>query len=34
VAFDRRPWAYFWVNSLYYSVSLIVAGILIATVGN
>jgi len=33
VAFDRKPWSLFGVNAGYYLVSLVVAGILIATVG-
>ena len=33
VAFERRSWSLFWVNSGYYLVTLVVAGILIASVG-
>ena len=33
VAFDKKPWALFWVNAGYYLVALLVAGLLIATVG-
>lgn len=33
VAFERKPWSLFWVNAGYYGVALVVAGILIATVG-
>jgi hypothetical protein len=33
VAFERKPWSLFLVNAGYYLVGLVVAGILIATVG-
>lgn len=33
VAFDRKPWSLFWVNTGFYLVSLLVAGVLIALVG-
>jgi|GEM_PF-125742 len=33
VAFDRKPWSLFWVNAGYYLVALLVAGVVIATVG-
>ncbi|HUR64187.1 MAG TPA: DUF1761 domain-containing protein [Candidatus Thermoplasmatota archaeon] len=33
VAFDRKPWSTFFVNAGYYLVALLVAGILIVTVG-
>jgi len=33
VAFDNKPWKLFWVNAGYYLVGLVVAGILLTTVG-
>jgi hypothetical protein len=33
VAFERKPWGLFFVNAGYYLVTLVLAGILIATVG-
>lgn len=33
VAFDRKPWSLFTVNSLYYLVAFLVAGLLLVTVG-
>jgi hypothetical protein len=33
VAFERKPWSLFVVNAGYYLVTLVIAGILIATVG-
>ncbi|MHB8634002.1 MAG: DUF1761 domain-containing protein [Thermoplasmatota archaeon] len=33
VAFDNKPWSLFFINAGYYLVSLLVAGILLATVG-
>jgi magnesium-transporting ATPase (P-type) len=33
VAFENRPWSFFFVNASYYLVMLVVAGILLVTVG-
>lgn len=33
VAFERKPWGLFWINAGHYLVVLVVAGLLIATVG-
>lgn len=33
ISFERGSWSLFWVNSGYYLVSLVVAGVLVATVG-
>lgn len=33
ISFERGSWSLFWVNSGYYLVTLVVAGVLIATVG-
>ena len=33
VAFERKPWSLFFVNAGYYLVTLVVAGILLVTVG-
>jgi hypothetical protein len=34
VAFDRKPWSLFFINAGYYLVGLVVAGILLTTVGS
>lgn len=34
VAFENKPWSLFWVNAGYYLVTLVVAGILLTTVGS
>jgi hypothetical protein len=33
VAFDRKPWKLFFINTGYYLITLVVAGILLVTVG-
>lgn len=34
VAFDRKPWSLFFINAGYYLVGLVVAGIILVTVGH
>jgi len=34
IAFERKSWQLFWVNAGYYLVTLVVAGLILATVGS